>query len=1106
VARALHALGRLCARRSLLVIGVWIAAAVAIALAVVRFGAETSNDLSLPGTGSQEVTDLLEERFPPEQNGTSPIVFDVKTGKLTDDTNKKAIKESVQALRKAPHVYSVTNPVSSDGQTAGLLSKDGQTAFAPVLLDIGSGELDEEIAQTVFDATQPAQRVGMTVAAEGAIGSELSDQPTETSELVGIAAAMVILTLVLGSLVAMGLPIITAVVGLGLALAAVGLLGHLIATPDTAATLATMIGLGVGIDYSLFLITRHQDQLRAGVEMEESIARAVATSGSAIVFAGGTVVIALVSLRVSQIPLLSSLGLASAVAVLTAVLAAISLLPALLGLLKHRIHWLSLPGFMRSKHKARGGMWGTWAGFVSRHPILVIVGSLAFLIPLIIPARSLNFGQEDIGAASKATTERQAYDLITAGFGAGYNGPLEVASSLSPPAQPSSEYTQKYDKATSLQKDLEKKQKELPKQQQQLENEQEQLENEQRQLENQERQLEAQKASLETQKNVLTQREAALRRQAAELQTEQRQLEAEGQQLQAQKRELQAEKRQLQREQTRLEAKQARLEARKIELRNEARALARAARPLLRHLARIELRERILERRIERLDDDPIRQERLQARLDQLQQEEQQVRKELAPLERQAKRLAAQARTLEAQAKQLQRQADQLEAEADQLTAEGNRLQAEGNQLRAQADQLQAEGAQLERQKASLEREAASLQQEGDQLQGQATALQRQGDELQQQGDELQQQADQLKAEQQQAEQEEKQAERLQEQLTAMLTQAGGDPRGTDPRIVRLQDALSGTDGVLALTPPQLNKKGDVVLLSAVPTTAPATVATANLVGTVRDDVLPKVHDQGGITSYVGGYTASYVDLATLISNRLLLVIGTVILLGFVLLMIAFRSILVPLQAAVTNLLSAAAAFGVLTATFQWGWGTSLVGLDTTTPDVPIASYVPLMMFAVLFGLSMDYEVFLVSHIQQHHLEGQSGREAVASGLSSSARITTAAALIMASVFASFILNGDPTIKQFGVGLSVAVLLAGTLVVTLAPATLSVMGEAAWWLPRWLDRLLPHISIEGEGAGAGGREKAPPYPQGAPVPLTTSAEERPTGSAGVGGLTFREDE
>jgi uncharacterized membrane protein YdfJ with MMPL/SSD domain len=271
-----------------------------------------------------------------------------------------------------------------------------------------------------------------------------------------------------------------------------------------------------------------------------------------------------------------------------------------------------------------------------------------------------------------------------------------------------------------------------------------------------------------------------------------------------------------------------------------------------------------------------------------------------------------------------------------------------------------------------------------------------------------------------------------------------------------------------------------VVLLSAIPSTSPASDKTAELVKHVRAVVLPPVNPPG-MTSYVGGFTASYVDLAALITARLLLVIGTVILLGFILLMIAFRSLLIPLQAALTNLLSAAAAFGVLTACFQWGWGISLVGIDTPDSSVPIASYVPLMMFAGLFGLSMDYEVFLVSHIDHHHQQGEEARQAAAAGLASSARITTAAALIMASVFASFILESDPTIKQFGVGLATAVLLAGLLVVTLGPAVIVLFGKAAWWLPRWLDRILPHISVEGETQTATGDTA-----DGEPVPAAAA--------------------
>ena len=228
--------------------------------------------------------------------------------------------------------------------------------------------------------------------------------------------------------------------------------------------------------------------------------------------------------------------------------------------------------------------------------------------------------------------------------------------------------------------------------------------------------------------------------------------------------------------------------------------------------------------------------------------------------------------------------------------------------------------------------------------------------------------------------------------------------------------------------------------------------------------MIPGATDGVTARSFVGGQTASYVDLATKIADELLLVIAVVIGLSFVVLFLAFRSLLVPLQAAVTNLLSVAAAFGVLTAVFQWGWGLSLVGLDVPDGTVPIASYVPLMMFAVVFGLSMDYQVFLLSQVERRRHAGDTPRQAVTTGLAASAKVISAAAIIMIAVFGSFVLNGDPVVKQFGVGLAVAVLLAATMVLLLAPALLSLFGAATWWLPGWLDRWLPHISIEGEAA------------------------------------------
>jgi predicted RND superfamily exporter protein len=389
--------------------------------------------------------------------------------------------------------------------------------------------------------------------------------------------------------------------------------------------------------------------------------------------------------------------------------------------------------------------------------------------------------------------------------------------------------------------------------------------------------------------------------------------------------------------------------------------------------------------------------------------------------------------------------------QAELLLAEQRKLQADAAALQLQADALEAQAAQLRAQGATLAKEAKSLQQQAD-------ALQQQADELQQQADELQQQQAAAEAEQQQA-------EALQQQITDELTKAGGDPRGTDPRLVKIQDGLTATAGVLLVSPPKLNKAGDTVTYTVVPTTRPADPATADLVVVVRDRTLPAATTKG-VVLHVGGSTAANVDLATLITNRLPVVILTVLGLSFLLLLIAFRSLLVPVQAAVTNLICVGAAFGILTAAFQWGWALPVIGLDSPYGTVPIASYVPLMMFAALFGLSMDYEVFFVSSVQGHHLGGEDPRSAVRSGLASSAKVIVAAAAIMICVFGSFILNGDPTIKQFGVGLSSAVFLAALMVVLFAPALLVVLGETTWRLPRFLDRVLPHLDLEGHAATA----------------------------------------
>ena len=348
------------------------------------FGLFRCPDLRLPRTESQQATDLLASRFPPQQNGSSPFVFHVARGKITDKANQQAVESACKALSKAPSVHSAPDPFAN--AASGLVSKDATTAFTPVLLDIPNGDVTEELADSLLETTAPARKAGVDVAVGGNLGSVLSHSPTESSEAIGLLAAMLILALTFGSLVAMGMPIITAVVGLATALGLIGLLGHLFKIPTVGPTLATMIGLGVGIAYALFLVTRHRDQLAAGVERHESIARAVATSGGAIVFAGGTVIIALLSLRVADIPLVASLGYASAVAVFTAVLAAITLLPAVLSLVGRHLFGARLPAFLRPRAEPGAAtFWSRWAATVTGHPLACGLVALALLAPWSFP-------------------------------------------------------------------------------------------------------------------------------------------------------------------------------------------------------------------------------------------------------------------------------------------------------------------------------------------------------------------------------------------------------------------------------------------------------------------------------------------------------------------------------------------------------------------------------------------------------------------------------------------------------------------------------------------------------------------------------------------------
>ena len=774
----LYHLGRFCTRHHWIVIAVWIVAAAGLAFAGHAAGDRTSDSLTLPGTGSTKATDVLEQRLPDQANGSNPLVLESHRGKLTDSSNQQAVDDTVKNLRNTPHVVRAVNPLGDKGSA--LLSKNKEIAYVPVTLDVNQSELTEAEAQRVLDAGDPARRAGLDVSLGGYAGQQLSKPSTHQSEAIGLAAAVVILLFAFGTATAMALPIVTAILGLVSSLALISVLGNLTDVPTAAPTLATMIGLGVGIDYALFIVTRHKLQLRDGMEMRESIARATATAGGAVLFAGTTVVIALGSLFFAGIPLVTQLGFTAAIAVVVSVLCATTLLPALLGALGPRINSLrvTLGRTHPDDHQPHG--WARWARGVAKRPWRSAVASTAVLVVLALPLLDLHLGQSDVGALPTSTTARQAYDGIGQGFGNGTNGPLLVAAELGKPAKPD-------------QKNLNK----LDKQQKQLKQQQEQIE------------------------------------QAALLQG----------------------------------------------------------------------------------------------------------------------------------------------ATQQQATAEAQQ------QTKKQSDEL-----------ANKKKQAESP--------------------------------------------------------------------ATDPRLTDLSDDLSKAPGVKSVSPPTLDKRGNAAVYTVISNSAPSSNQTEDLVNNLRSTTIPQATKGTDVTAHVGGQTAGYIDLAERISEKLPAMIAIVVGLSFIVLMLAFRSLVVPAKAAIMNLLSVGAAYGVVTAVFQKGWGASLIGLEHS---IPIVSFVPLLMFAILFGLSMDYEVFLLTQIKEHYEESKRPTRAVIEGLTNTGRVITSAALIMVCVFTSFVLNGDPVVKQFGVGLAVAIAIDATLVrCLLVPAVMTLLGRASWWMPAWLGRRLPRISIEGE--------------------------------------------
>ena len=773
----LYGLAKSCVRHRFVVFGVWLLVTVVLVGVSHKLGETTNDNLSLPGTDSQAATDTLKRSFPDQANGTSPIVLHAYTGKLTDPKYASAVNQAAADVAKTANVASVVNPLTPPGASA--LSKDKTTGYLSVTLAIPPGELSVAQAHAIIDAAAPAQQAGLEVETGGQLGQKVSKPATESSELIGILAAMVILTLTFGTVVAMLLPILNAILALLSTLAIIRILGHLIAVPTVAPTLATMIGLGVGIDYALFIVTRHFRGCSEGLDSNEAIARAAATSGGAVFFAGGTVTIALVSLAVAGIPLVTTMGLMAGIAVVVAVLAALTLLPATLAITGPRIDSLRVRE-LRPSTPVREGVSARWAHAIAGHPTMGGLTALAILVPLTIPLFSLTLGQQDVAALSTSTTARRAYDLISANFGPGVNGPLLVAVSLGSPAQ----------------------------------------------------------------------------------------------------------------------------------------------------------------------------------------------------------------------------------APASTSPSSSSSGTAGSSTNVGSPDQT-----------GSSSTSAGSTQ---------------------------------------------------------------SDPRTGDPRLQTLQKDVAATHGVEAVTPIQLDQAGTTAYFNAIATTGPAEKATEELVEELRSSTIPAAEKRSDMQANVGGSTAGYIDLASRISEKLPLQIVVVIALSFLLLILSFRTVVVPAQAAVMNLLSIGASYGVLTAIFQYGWLSGLIGLSG---PVPIVSYVPLFMFAILFGLSMDYEVFLVSQIQEHVHAGEENRSSVVSGLLTSARVITAAALIMVFVFGSFVLNGDPTIKQFGVGLAVAVALDATVVrCLLVPSLMVLMGKVNWWLPHWLDGLLPHVSIE----GAEFFQARDGLPEPAPKPATES--------------------
>ncbi|MFD4242486.1 MMPL family transporter [Streptomyces sp. NPDC058525] len=714
------AIARWCMRHRLLAVLIWLLALGGTAAAAVTAGSAFSNDYEVPGTESGKAHDLLREGFQGQGGDTDTIVWRTPDGQSVKTPGvEQRMTRALDAVAVLPGVGSVAGPYGPGPESVARISADGRTAYAVVTFDRPADAVPKTQAKAVVEvAKNPVTEAGGLQVELGGRAIALTEAPSaHLAEVIGVAVAALVLFLAFGSLAASLLPIATALVSVGTAYFGITLLGHAMPVADFAPMLGTLVGLGVGIDYALFIVTRHRKGLARGLPVEEAAENAVATTGRAVVFAGATVCIALLGMLVLRLSFLNGVAIAASVTVVLTVAASVTLLPALLSYIGMR----ALSRRERRRLAAEGprpehatGFAVRWSAFVERHPKLLGVVATTVMLVLALPTLSLHLGTSDQGNNPATSTTRQAYDLLADGFGPGTNGPLTVV-----------------------------------------------------------------------------------------------------------------------------------------------------------------------------------------ARLD-----------------------------------------------------------------------------------------------------------------------------------------------------------GAGDRLAVD----RLAEALRTTEGVAATGPAVLNRSGDTAVLTVVPDSAPQSRATSDLVDRLREDVIPRsVHDNS-MEVHVGGVTAGYDDFAEVIVGKLPLFVSVVVALGCVLLLLAFRSIGIPVKAAAMNIAAVASSFGVVVAIFQWGWGSELLGLGSAGPIEP---FLPVIMVSVLFGLSMDYQVFLVSRMYEEWLETGDNRRAVRVGLAETSRVINSAAVIMIAVFLAFVLSGDRIIAMFGIALAAAVALdAFVLRTLLVPALMHMLGGANWWLPAWLDRRLPRISIE----------------------------------------------